>query len=83
HARKAGDESLRSQALGWYAGSIIYGPQHTCAAVQALAEIEREEPGPYLATRLAFRHGQLARREGHFSASRQLIQCAIDSFHAL
>jgi tetratricopeptide (TPR) repeat protein len=82
-AGRAGDESLRSQALGWYAGSIIYGPQHTCAAVQALDEIEREEPGPYLATRLAFRRGQLARLEGHFNASRQLIQRAIDGFYAL
>jgi tetratricopeptide (TPR) repeat protein len=83
HAAKAGDEGLRSQALGWYVGSILRGPQHTRAAVQALEEIAREQHGPYLATRLDFRRGQLARLEGHINASRRLIQSAIDGFHAL
>jgi class 3 adenylate cyclase/DNA-binding SARP family transcriptional activator len=83
HARDAGDEGLRSRALGWYVATLTLGPLDARSVAEKLDAIEREEPGPYLATRIGLARGQLERLAGHFGAARQLVEHAIKSYRAL
>jgi class 3 adenylate cyclase len=83
HARNAGDQGLRSWALGWYIVTLVYGRQHAREIGEELDAIEREDIGPYLAARVAFGRGELARLEGRFGDARELTQRAIEGFEAL
>jgi len=83
HADKAGDDGLRSRALAFYVGSIIYGEPDARAIAQQLDAIERNRPGASLAARIELGRGQLARLEGRFDEARGLMQRAIERFHAL
>jgi class 3 adenylate cyclase/DNA-binding winged helix-turn-helix (wHTH) protein/tetratricopeptide (TPR) repeat protein len=83
HARNAGDEGLRSRALGWYVATLTLGPQDAQTIKEKLDAIEREDPGPYLATRVGLARGQLERLAGHFPGARQLVEHAIESYLAL
>ena len=83
HAGRAGDEGLRSRALGMYLTSIMYGRQDAHAIEQELDRIEDVSPGSYLAARIELTRGELARLEGRFELARQLMTRAIDGFQAL
>ena len=83
HARRAGDDGLRSRALGLYVTSIMYGRQDARAIAQELDRIERDEPGSYLAARIDLARGEGARLEGRFDDARRLMQRAIEGFRAL
>ncbi|MGA2928233.1 MAG: hypothetical protein ABSG43_19995, partial [Solirubrobacteraceae bacterium] len=83
HAREAGDQGLRSRALGFYIVSMMYGRQHADAIAGELNAIEREQPGPYLAAYVERGHSELARLHGRFSNARRLTQRAMEAFQAL
>ena len=78
HARNAGDEGLRSQALAWYVTSLAWGPQDIQTIDEKLDAIDREAPGPYLAGRIIGTRGLLERHRGCLQEARQLVQNAID-----
>jgi class 3 adenylate cyclase len=83
HAEKAGDEGMRSRALAFYIGSIIYGQADVLTIAREIGSIERDEPGPSLAARLELARGQLARLEGAFPDARLLMRGALEGFQAL
>jgi serine/threonine protein kinase/tetratricopeptide (TPR) repeat protein len=83
HAEKAGDEGMRSRALAFYIGSIVYGDADVMAIRRELDAIERNEPGASLAARLELARGQLARIEGDFTEARVFMQRALEGFQAL
>ena len=83
HAENAGDEGLRTRALGLYVVSIMYGRQHAEAIAQQLDAIERARPGPYLAAYVDRGRSEVARLAGRFNDARRLTQRAIESFQAL
>ena len=83
HARKAGDNSLRERALALYVATLPNGQADPRTIAQALNAIEREKHGPYLAASVDRVRGELARRDGHFSEARRLVQRAIERFRLL
>ncbi len=83
HADKAGDEGVRSRALAFYVGSMVYGQAHVETVARELDTLERDDPGPSLAARLELARGQLARLEGDFPEARRRMQLARESFQAL
>jgi DNA-binding SARP family transcriptional activator/class 3 adenylate cyclase len=83
HARRAGDEGLRTQALGGQLSALFYGGLHVNALAEALDELGREEVGPYLESRLLAHRASLARLRGHFDQARRLTLRAIEGHHAL
>jgi class 3 adenylate cyclase len=83
HARKAGDTGLRSRALGWYVGTLIWGPRHARDIARELDVIDQEQPGPYLTACLDLGRGEVARLAGRFDDARRLTDRARDSFHVL
>jgi tetratricopeptide (TPR) repeat protein len=83
HARNAGDEGLRSRALGGYVATLIYGPQDAQTISETLEAIEREESGPYLTVRVLFARGELERLAGNFREARRLMRQAIEDELAL
>jgi tetratricopeptide (TPR) repeat protein len=80
HARNAGDEGLRSRALGTYVGTLRCGPQSARVIANELDAIEREESGPYLAACVELERGELELCEGRFDEARRFMQQAIDKF---
>jgi hypothetical protein len=83
HARKGGDIGLWSRALGWYVATLIWGPQNARGIAGELDEIEREEPGPYLAAFVDLGRGEVARLDGRFDEARRLTGCALNGFRGL
>ena len=83
HARAAGDKGLRSRALAFYIGSIIYGRADAEEIAQELDTIERDEPGASLAARVDLGRGQLARLQGRMTDARRFMERAIEGFRAL
>jgi class 3 adenylate cyclase len=83
HAESAGDEGMRSRALAFYIGSIVYGQADVQAIARELGTIESGEPGASLAARIELARGQLARLEGRFTDARMFMQRAFESFEAL
>jgi tetratricopeptide (TPR) repeat protein len=83
HALQVGDMGLRSWALGWYIVTMVYGRQDADTIAHELDLIEQEELGPYLAARVDFGRGELARLEGRFTDARRLTARAIEGFQAL
>ena len=83
HADNAGDQGIRSRALAFFVGSIVYGQEHVAAIARELDAIERDQPGPSLAARIELARGQLARLEGRFPEARVFIQRAREGFEAL
>jgi DNA-binding SARP family transcriptional activator len=83
HAGRAGDDGLRSRALGMYLTSIMYGRQDAQAIAEELDRIETDHPGSYLAARIDLTRGELARLEGRFEDAHRLMHRAIDGFQAL
>ena len=83
HARKAGDIGLWSRALGWYVGTLIWGPQTARAIAAELDAIAQQEPGPYLAAFVALGRGEVARLDGRFGEARRFAGLALDEFRGL
>jgi class 3 adenylate cyclase/DNA-binding winged helix-turn-helix (wHTH) protein len=83
HARRAGEEGLRSRALGHYIASLTASPQPASAIAKRVEAIEAEDVGPYVAAFLDLLRGQLARFAGRLPEARDLTQQAIDHFRAL
>ena len=83
HAERAGDEGMRSRALAFYIGSIVYGQADVGTIARELDAIELGEPGASLAARIELARGQLARLEGGFPDARMFMQRAFESFQAL
>jgi tetratricopeptide (TPR) repeat protein len=83
HARKAGDEGLRSRALGWYVATLIYGHQDARTMARELEAIEREEPGPYLAACVDVGKADIERLHGRFGGARLLAERASEGLQDL
>jgi class 3 adenylate cyclase/DNA-binding SARP family transcriptional activator len=83
HARNAGDEGLRSQALGWYVLALIWGPADPATIAAELDTIERDEPYSYLAAWIAVGRAELARLAACFDDARRLIRQAMELFNAM
>lgn len=83
HAEEAGDEGVRSRALAFYVGCIVYGQADVAAIARELDAIERDDPGPSLAARVELARGQLARLEARFADARVLMKRALEGFQAL
>ena len=83
HAENARDEGMRSRALAFYIGSIVYGQADVRTIARELDAIELGEPGASLAARIELARGQLARLEGRFPDARMFMQRAFESFQAL
>ncbi len=83
HARKAGEEGLRERALGWYIATLIWGRADARAIAEALDEIERETPGPYLGAFIDLGRGEIARLDGRFDDSRRVTTRAIEGLEGL
>ena len=83
HARAAGDDGLREQALGWYVTALRIGPVSATEIVRELDVIEAEQPGPYLAYRLDYVRAFLASFAGCFDEARSLMQRAGERLHAM
>jgi tetratricopeptide (TPR) repeat protein len=83
HARDAGDEVLRSRALGMYLTMLQVGPHpaHTIAA--ELDALERDEHGPYLTSRLLMSRALLEGLNGRLENARALGERAIADMTAL
>ncbi len=83
HARAAGDEGLRSHALGNYFSALQHGPRHAAEIARELDGIERDEHGPYLAASINRLRAKVCSLEGRFAEARRLIQLAIDDCQSL
>jgi class 3 adenylate cyclase/DNA-binding SARP family transcriptional activator/tetratricopeptide (TPR) repeat protein len=83
HARRAGDDGLRSKAIGYFVGGLITGPESAETMADELAALESEQLGAYAETFIHLAHGVLARLSGDFPEARQLMRAAIDRFMAL
>jgi hypothetical protein len=83
HAANAGDEGLRSQALGWYVPALMWGPADPGVFAEELDAIERDEPYPYVAAWVAVGRAELARLDTRFDDARRHIQQAIELFSAM
>jgi class 3 adenylate cyclase len=83
HARKAGDEGLRSRALGEYVMALILGRDDAATITRELDLLTSEEPGPYLAAFIDLARSELERMVGHFDEARSLVERATATFEAL
>jgi serine/threonine protein kinase/tetratricopeptide (TPR) repeat protein len=83
HANSAGDEGIRSRALAFYVGCIVYGHADVAAIRRELDVIERENTSPSLAARVELGRGQLARLDGRFDDARGFVRHALEGFQAL
>jgi hypothetical protein len=83
HAEVAGDEGMRSRALAFYVGCIVYGRPEAAAIARELDAIDLDDPGPSLAARVELARGQVARLEGRFEDARVFMQRALEGFQAL
>jgi DNA-binding SARP family transcriptional activator len=83
HAHAAGDEGLRSHALGNYFAGLLHGPSHASEIRRELEAIEPEARGPYLAASINRLRAKLCSLEGRFSDARELMQLVVDDCDAL
>jgi len=83
HARNAGDEDVRAQALGWYITAMLHGPHDAPTITKELDRIEREGAGPYLAATIDGARGHLAGLAGHFPEARRSLQTGIEKLRAI
>jgi hypothetical protein len=83
HARRGGDQGLRSQALGRYLATLTAVPHPAAAIAKRVEAIESEDLGPYVAAFIDLLRGELARLAGRLPEARHLSQHAIDHFRDL
>jgi predicted ATPase len=83
YAGSAGDGGTRSRALGWSLSALIAGPQDAKMLENAIAAIEREDLGPYLAAYLDRGRAELERLKGNLDEARKYAHRAIAGIGAL
>ena len=83
HARRAGDDGLRSRAVGYFVGGLITGPDSAETIAKELQRLESEELGPYAESFVLHARGELARLSGDFPEARRMHREAIGRFRAL
>ncbi len=83
HARRAGDDGLRSKAIGYFLGGLVTGRDSADTMAQELASLEAEQLGPYAEAFMQHARGELARLSDDFPEARRLTRAAIDRFLAL
>ena len=71
HAARAGDEALRTSALGWYITELLWGPEHVDMIERELDEIEGQGHGPYVEAFIELGRSEIARLRGDFDAARE------------
>ncbi len=80
HARNAGDEGLRAQAIGTYFAALMLGPYDARTIAAELELSAREESGPYHEAGAAITRAWIERLEGRFDEARRLMRQGIESF---
>jgi hypothetical protein len=85
YAGAAGDEGMRTQALGWYLAALWFGTTPTSEIARELDSIESESeaPGPYLAAWLDHIRAALHTAAGRFEKARLLSRRACDQMELL
>jgi tetratricopeptide (TPR) repeat protein len=83
HAARAGDNGLRCRALGWYAMTLLYGPQPAVTITRELDAIDRQEPGPYLLACVHRTRGEVARLRGDLARAHAMADQANEGFRVL
>jgi tetratricopeptide (TPR) repeat protein len=83
HARKAGNDALRSMALGAYLAAALLGPDPAESIARKVHEIERIGSGPHLTAGVTWARGKLEALAGRFDDARRLMSEAIDGYLAL
>ena len=83
HARRAGDDGLRSRAVGYFIGGLISGPESAETIAHELQVLESEDLGPYAESFVLHARGELARLSGDFPEARRMHREAIRRFRAL
>jgi tetratricopeptide (TPR) repeat protein len=74
---------LRSRALHWYMGTLVWGQAHARSLAEWLREFEHEDPGPYLSAFLDIGRGHLCRLEGDLDQAHELFERGIETQEAL
>jgi tetratricopeptide (TPR) repeat protein len=83
HARRAGNEGLRLQALAIYTSSLIYGPTHVSELIQELDALEYEGQSSYLRAYIEGSRSEAARLEARFDDARLWARRAIETNGAM
>lgn len=83
HAAAAGENALRSRALGWYVATLVFGPAHARAMGDELDRLEAENPGPYLQAFIDLGRGDVHRLDGDFEAAVDLTLRSREGFRSL
>jgi tetratricopeptide (TPR) repeat protein len=83
HARRAGDDGLRLQALAIYTSSLVYGPTHVRALIQELDALEHERESSYLRAYIEGGRSEAARLEARFDDARVCARRAIETNGAM
>jgi len=83
HARAAGDEGLRSRALGEYVATLLFGPEPASTMVAKLDAITADNPGPLLAAFVDWARGEAARLTCKHDEAIALTSGALDALLAM
>ncbi|HTU86038.1 MAG TPA: AAA family ATPase [Solirubrobacteraceae bacterium] len=83
HARSAGNEGLRSLALGKYISALTFGRAHVSEVACELDRIEDEGPGALLAAMITRARAAVCLMEGRWTIARRLAGRAIEAFDSL
>jgi len=83
HAGNAGDEGLRSRALGWYVATLMWGPVPARAMAVELDDIERQRPGAYLRPFVDLGRSEVQRLKGDFAAARRFAVRGVERLASL
>ena len=73
HAKRAGDEVLRSRALITYLGTLYLGPRHVRSWPSELDSIEHDAPSALIRASLTQVRGDAAALDGEFDEARRLM----------
>ena len=83
HAARAGDEGLRSRALGWYITQLTWGPAEASTIAKELDGIAGGHPGPCLGAQVDLGRGDVCWLEGDFGQALRLMDQAIERLEQL
>jgi ATP/maltotriose-dependent transcriptional regulator MalT len=83
HARRAGDEGLRTRALMAVGGALCLGPAPASELAAHVERVEREEPGPLLAAYQLMGRAWVAKLDGRFDDALAHAERGIELLGAL
>jgi class 3 adenylate cyclase len=78
HAKMAGDEGLRCEALGWYIGTLNNGDRSAGEVAAELDAIERDAPSRRVGAWINYVRGYLAMLDGRFDDAARLARESTD-----